>query len=195
MLIDRIDALIALLMEEPTTMTTPGEIPPIILASEASLRYCSSTLASSCVEVGADASTDERGDAGDAELGESTVGLELFRSYLKTENTKGTFAIFLGDNIYPIGMPPKSDAGRALAQHRLDAQVESLTEFEGKAIFIPGNHDWYNEGLTGLNQEQDYLREITQNEDIFLPKDGCPLLSYDINDEVHMIILVARPDL
>ena len=27
------------------------------------------------------------GDAGDAELGESTVGLELFRSYLKTENT------------------------------------------------------------------------------------------------------------
>lgn len=129
------------------------------------------------------------GDAGDAELGESTVGLELFRSYLKTENTKGTFAIFLGDNIYPIGMPPKSDAGRALAQHRLDAQVESLTEFEGKAIFIPGNHDWYNEGLTGLNREQDYLREITQNENIFLPKDGCPLLSYDINDEVHMIIL------
>ena len=129
------------------------------------------------------------GDAGDAELGESTVGLELFRSYLNTQKTKGTFAIFLGDNIYPIGMPPESDEGRALAQHRLDAQVDALKEFSGTSFFIPGNHDWYNDGLTGLNREQDYLRKITNNDDIFLPKDGCPLMSYALNDEVHMLII------
>ena len=129
------------------------------------------------------------GDAGNSEMGESTEGIKLFKKFLDQANDDSSFAIFLGDNIYPVGMPPKNTEDRPLAQHRLDAQVETFANYKGTPIFIPGNHDWYNNHLYGLNREEEYLKEVTGLDDIFLPKDGCPLVSYDINESVHMILL------
>ena len=129
------------------------------------------------------------GDAGNSEMGQSTEGIKLFKKFLDKANDDSSFAIFLGDNIYPVGMPPKGTEERPLAQHRLDAQVETFDNYSGTPIFIPGNHDWYNDHLHGLNREEEYLKEVTGLDDIFLPKDGCPLVSYDINESVHLIIL------
>ena len=129
------------------------------------------------------------GDAGNAELGASTEGLLLFEKFLKEANDSTSFAIFLGDNIYPVGMPPENTAERPLAQHRIDAQIETFQAYTGTPIIIPGNHDWYNEGLTGLNREEAYIKKITGSDDIFLPRDGCPLVSYDINESVHLILI------
>ena len=129
------------------------------------------------------------GDAGNSEMGQSTEGIKLFKKFLDKANDDSSFAIFLGDNIYPVGMPPEGTEERPLAQHRLDAQVETFDNYSGTPIFIPGNHDWYNDHLHGLNREEEYLKEVTGLDDIFLPKDGCPLVSYDINESVHLIIL------
>ena len=129
------------------------------------------------------------GDAGNAELGQSTEGLLIFKKILEQANDPNSFAIFLGDNIYPVGMPPENSTERALAEHRIDAQVETFENFKGTPIIIPGNHDWYNDGLNGLSREEEYIKEITGKDDIFLPRDGCPLVSYDVSDEVHLILI------
>ena len=127
------------------------------------------------------------GDAGNAEEGKSTKGLIALQNFIKVQNNEGDYAIFLGDNVYPAGLSKEGDDDRGLLEHRLDAQVDAVKDFKGRVIFIPGNHDWYNDGVLGLKREQDYLEKITGSTKILKPEDGCPLWSHDINDKVHLI--------
>ncbi len=129
------------------------------------------------------------GDAGNAPIDGTTEGILLFKKILNDAVDENSFAIFLGDNIYPVGMPPEGTEDRALSEHRIDVQVESFKNYPGTPIIIPGNHDWYNDGLNGLKREQDYIKEITGKDDVFLPRDGCPLVSYDVSDDVHLILI------
>ena len=109
------------------------------------------------------------GDAGGAEEGASTPALLGFKKVLDTASSEST-AIFLGDNIYPAGMPSKKSDDRALAAHKLDAQVATLKNYKGEVIFIPGNHDWYDDGLKSLKRQGDYLEEKLDKKDILLPE-------------------------
>lgn len=130
------------------------------------------------------------GDAGYAQMGESTVGLKVLKNYLDSvENNNDHFTLFLGDNIYPEGMPPKESESRALSEYRLDIQYNAVKDYKGEVIFIPGNHDWYNHGVEGLQRQEKYFQSKLKDKKVFLPEDGCPLVSYDIDDEVHMIII------
>lgn len=129
------------------------------------------------------------GDGGYAELGKSTEGLTVLKKYLATQDGKDNYTLFLGDNIYPDGMPPKESPERTLAEHRLNVQYDAVKDYEGKVFFIPGNHDWYNERLAGLERQEDFFKEKFKDEEVFLPENGCPLESYDINEKLHMIII------
>ncbi|WP_031428381.1 metallophosphoesterase [Flavimarina sp. Hel_I_48] len=129
------------------------------------------------------------GDAGLSNAGESTIALRTFSNYLKKNGAKGDYTIFLGDNIYPEGMPKKGEEYREISEHRLDVQYESTAGFEGETFIIPGNHDWYNQGLLGLIRQQDYLNNKFNDDEVFQPRNGCPLVAYDVNDNVHLIII------
>ena len=100
-------------------------------------------------------------------------------------------AIFLGDNIYPAGMPDKKDSTVAYinAKNDLDAQIKTLENYKGKSFFIPGNHDWYSEGLVGLKREQKYIQKKLDSEEVFFPEDGCPMKIIEVNDQVVIIAL------
>jgi len=39
-------------------------------------------------------------------------------------------------------MPRKSDERREEAEHKLQVQLDLLTNYKGEIMFIPGNHDW-----------------------------------------------------
>ncbi|MGB5204036.1 MAG: metallophosphoesterase, partial [Eudoraea sp.] len=83
------------------------------------------------------------GDAGNSPLGSKSEALQSFEKVLK-HASKNSTALFLGDNIYPKGLPEKEAKGREYAEHQLNVQTEVVKNFAGKTIFIPGNHDWYN---------------------------------------------------
>ncbi len=68
------------------------------------------------------------GDAGNASLGESTPALLAFEKALNDADKNST-AIFLGDNIYEFGMPQKNRRNRNLAEHRLNAQINTVKRF------------------------------------------------------------------
>ena len=127
------------------------------------------------------------GDAGNSPIGSSSEALKAFKSELN-KASKNSTAIFLGDNIYPKGLPGKNHESRAFAEYQLKAQTSAVKDFKGEAIFIPGNHDWYSDGLKGLKRQEKYIEDAL-GKNTFLPENGCPIEKVEISDDIVMIII------
>jgi len=130
------------------------------------------------------------GDAGQSPMGGMKDALKLFKKKLDSADANST-AIFLGDNIYPAGMPDPKDSTESYrrAKNDIDAQLKTLENFKGKPFFIPGNHDWYTEGLVGLKRQQEYIQKALNSEEVFFPEDGCPIKTIEVNDDIAIIVL------
>lgn len=129
------------------------------------------------------------GDAGKSPDGALSDGLTVVQNYLKANPSKNDYALFLGDNIYPDGMPPLGDDNREHSEYQLDAQIQSLENFDGTFYFIPGNHDWYNDGLEGLKREEEYLLKVSKGKQLLQPANGCPIASEAITDNIQLIMI------
>ncbi|MAN28346.1 MULTISPECIES: metallophosphoesterase [Mesonia] len=132
------------------------------------------------------------GDAGYSQPGGSSSGLQAFKSLLDSVETKDSYTIFLGDNIYPAGMPSEGDPMRKQSEYRIDAQIDALEGYDGKILFIPGNHDWYVEGVKGVKEQAKYIKGRTKQKDIWEPTPGCGLTIRDVTDELTMIIIDSQ---
>ncbi|SHI65461.1 Calcineurin-like phosphoesterase [Pseudozobellia thermophila] len=130
------------------------------------------------------------GDAGLSPMDDMNEVLKIFKRRLDRADANST-AIFLGDNIYPAGMPDPKDSTAAYlnAKNDLDAQLKTLANFKGKPLFIPGNHDWYTEGLVGLKREQKYIQKALGSKEVFFPEDGCPIETIEVNEDVTVIVI------
>ncbi|WP_435577567.1 metallophosphoesterase [Gilvibacter sp.] len=129
------------------------------------------------------------GDAGFASQDPDKYSIDGFKDILEAEGQADDIAIFLGDNIYPKGLPPKNDKTYDDAKGYLDAQVAAIANFKGAAYFIPGNHDWYSRGLPGLKRQEEYLEKATDNNEVFQPEKGCPIRTKSINDDLEIIFI------
>lgn len=130
------------------------------------------------------------GDAGKSPINGMNPVLKSFKKRIDKAD-KNSSVFFLGDNIYPAGMPDPKDSTQAylVAKSHLDAQLNTLKNYKGKPLFIPGNHDWYTEGLVGLEREQKYIQKALDSKDVFLPEDGCPLETIDVNENLIVIAI------
>jgi hypothetical protein len=90
--------------------------------------------------------------------------------------------VFLGDNVYPEGIPEEGRAEFADARRRLEAQVLAVPP-GARAIFVPGNHDWAGEGPFGLfsiRLQEKMITTLAQaggrgERDVRMaPSNGCP---------------------
>ena len=112
------------------------------------------------------------GDAGEPSVtGEPVVGVLADTA----ANLPGrTRIVFLGDNVYPDGLSPRSPDMR-IPVLKLQSQIDAVPD-GAEGIFVPGNHDWDSGGEFGLeaiqNQEA-YLRQ-SETEVRMLPRAGCP---------------------
>jgi hypothetical protein len=129
------------------------------------------------------------GDAGNYELGASSEVLKAFETELNTASKNST-AIFLGDNIYPIGFPSKNHKYREVAENRIEAQTNVAQNFKGKTIFIPGNHDWYS-GVKGLKRQEEFV-EKALGKNTFLPENGCPIEKVHVSDDIDVILVDSQ---
>ncbi len=130
------------------------------------------------------------GDAGLSPMGGMNPVLERFRDRLAQADTNST-AVFLGDNIYPAGLPDATDSTQAylIARNHLEAQLKTLDQYKGRPVFIPGNHDWYTEGIRGLKRQERYVEDYLDRKDVFLPEDGCPLETVEIRDDILLVTI------
>ena len=127
------------------------------------------------------------GDAGNSPLGTKSKALASLGEALKTADENST-VLFLGDNVYPDGVPKKDEEGRAFAEHQLNVQTEVVKDYPGEAIFIPGNHDWYSDGPKGLKRQERYVEDIL-GKNSFLPENGCPIRKVEVNETTEIIIV------
>ena len=127
------------------------------------------------------------GDGGNSPLGSESEGIKYFKKELSKASKQST-VLFLGDNIYPKGLPKKNHESRAFAEHQLNVQTNAVKDFRGDAIFIPGNHDWYSDGLKGLKRQENFIEDIL-GKNTFLPENGCPIEKVDISDDIVMIVI------
>jgi len=128
------------------------------------------------------------GDAGNLDQDEAFHNMNILKDSLSKASENSTL-MFLGDNIYPVGMPKKDDEHRALAEKKMDNQISLSQQFKGKTIFIPGNHDWYNNGIKGLKREEDYITEKLNDKSAFSPRNGCPIETRKINKKLTLILV------
>jgi len=113
-------------------------------------------------------------------------------SQLAADPTR-SFVIFLGDNIYPSGLPAEGVPGRREAERRLDAQIEIAEKAGARAMFVPGNHDWAAWGPDGWNAVRRQGERVAKRGApgiTLLPPGGCPGPSVqDVETRLRVIAL------
>jgi hypothetical protein len=102
--------------------------------------------------------------------------LHLLQQWRETFGSSGT-AVFLGDNLYPVGLPPEGHRHRARAVERLDLLLHLLKQSEGRSIFLSGNHDWNKgreDGYQRMLLQEQYIVEGLEDQQAYQPRKGCP---------------------
>ncbi|MGC4042043.1 MAG: metallophosphoesterase [Flavobacterium sp.] len=128
------------------------------------------------------------GDAGNADQLQAQQTLHSLEAKLTASGSNATL-LFLGDNIYPKGMPAdKDNPDYPLAKVKLQNQLELAKNFKGKTIVIPGNHDWYS-GLKGLENQAKFVNGHLKDKSGFLPGKGCPIDAVKIDKKTILITI------
>jgi len=100
--------------------------------------------------------------------------------------------VFLGDNVYPSGMPDSTAPTRAAAERALTEQLQVLQASGARGIFVPGNHDWDDMRPGGWNAIRREERFITAagGGATLMPVGGCPgPVVVDVGQVVRLVAL------
>lgn len=111
------------------------------------------------------------GDAGRPAPGFEPVLAALYEQAAR--DPQRSIVVFLGDNLYPDGLPDSTHEKRPEYERRLDDQVAVLRQAGVRGVFIPGNHDWAN-GLAGVLRQARFVETRGRGLATFLPRNGCP---------------------
>ena len=129
------------------------------------------------------------GDAGEPESNTSSV-FDALLKLVKPVEEKSTI-IFLGDNIYPGGIPNINEEGNIEAKAIISYQLNRLKSSKAKTYYIPGNHDWNQgrrNGLSHVLNEQQFIDSVLANGHSFIPRHGCPG-PVDINISENLVLI------
>lgn len=111
-------------------------------------------------------------------------------------NDERNSVIFLGDNVYPLGLPLEGDPTYPHSKAILDDQVSLVKNKKAKAFFIPGNHDWRNGKLGGWEQavnQVDYINSLQLKNVQAWPLNGCPgPIEVELSDKVVVILIDSQ---
>lgn len=114
------------------------------------------------------------GDAGKAQANEPT--LRALKEKLE-QSDKNSAVVFLGDNIYPFGLPDSLHPNRKEAETYLLRQLQAVENFAGKPFFIAGNHDWNMSlagGMAAVLRQEKFVEQYLNRGNTFLPDSACP---------------------
>ncbi len=130
------------------------------------------------------------GDAGEPKNPDQN--LNLLKEQI-ADASNSDFLIFLGDNLYPKGLPDKEHPKFEEMANKLVPQLEIMKDFPGMAYIIPGNHDWAQGRNYGweraLNMER-FIRNYFEGKNVFLPTGGCPgPIEISMGEKSMLIIL------
>ncbi len=104
-----------------------------------------------------------------------------------------SFVVYLGDNIYPSGLPDSAGATRREGERILKAQIDAVADGEARGVFVPGNHDWEAGeagGWWSVARQGDYINAHGDGKVGMLPVYGCPGPAViDFGEHVRLVLL------
>jgi hypothetical protein len=116
------------------------------------------------------------GDAGEPDPRQVGAPLDSLTAQASVAPAR-TIVVFLGDNVYPGGIPVEGAAEWADARRRLEAQIRAIPA-GARGIFVPGNHDWADEtafGLYSIRLQERMIASLAEGRDVrLIPGNGCP---------------------
>lgn len=116
------------------------------------------------------------GDQGELDYDNKNYVLDAVQRMLEQEDESSSL-VYLGDNIYPSGLPSSEDPERKKAEQIINAQLDILKSYKGKAYMIPGNHDWNKYkagGRKAVKRQEKYVQSYFKDKKIrFYPNDAC----------------------
>ena len=130
------------------------------------------------------------GDTGSIARSKPDPVMETLCAHLNPDQE--SVVIFLGDNIYPRGLPDKDHILRSDAESALKAHKTALENYHGKVVFISGNHDWNKgrkDGYEYVLRQEKYLEKLF-GKNVMLPANGCPgPTEININDKLTLVLI------
>jgi hypothetical protein len=134
------------------------------------------------------------GDAGELRDGHQPV-CDWLKQRVDWDDTSNVL-VYLGDNIYPHGMPPEGAPDVAEARKILDYQISVVAGKRARAFFVPGNHDW-KQGKPGgwaqLKNEETYIQSLALPNVEMLPSGGCPgPVAVPLGDKVVLVCMDSQ---
>ena len=100
------------------------------------------------------------GDTGAMSRNKTEPVMDMMRKHM--DKSIQSAVVFLGDNIYPRGLPPVGNILRKDAEAALNKYKDILDGYSGKVIFISGNHDWNkgrSNGYEYIVRQEKYLKD------------------------------------
>lgn len=134
------------------------------------------------------------GDGGELHNGKQVV-VDWLKKNVNWNDTRNS-AIYLGDNIYPLGLPMEGEQGYAYYKRVIDSQIDLVRGKKSRAFFVMGNHDWMNGKQGGwqraLNQIN-YINGLEQENIVAQPTEGCPgPVPIEISDKVVLVMMDSQ---
>jgi len=121
--------------------------------------------------------------------------LKLLKNRISKEGNESA-VVFLGDILYPLGLPDSADKNYNEAEQNLNHILNTLDSFDGEIVFIPGNHDWSRgrqEGLESVLNEENYIEEYLGKGNVFLPDGGCPgPIEIELSQDITLIVFDSQ---
>ncbi|MBL7698826.1 MAG: metallophosphoesterase, partial [Chitinophagaceae bacterium] len=90
---------------------------------------------------------------------------------------KRTTIVYLGDNVYPQGLPSHYASNYLEKKQILDSQINVVLGKQATAYFIAGNHDWMQGRKNGYQQvlnQYRYITSLNRPNVHYVPADVCP---------------------
>ncbi len=134
------------------------------------------------------------GDAGELKDGAHPVVDWLKKNV--NWNDERNMAIYLGDNLYPLGLPSEGEPLYEESKKILDYQMSLTKGKKGRTYFVPGNHDWKNGkpgGYQRILNQVDYINGQELPNVHAWPTDGCPgPVEVEVSDKVVVVLMDSQ---
>ncbi len=131
------------------------------------------------------------GDAGEKTPGGKLV-IRNIAEQVK-EDPKNSTVVFLGDNIYPKGMPEPGNKDREEAESIMTGMLAPILRSGCRVVLIPGNHDWEKGrrgGYQAVLRQERFLDSLSKGEQVLFPASGCPgPVTLDISTDILLVLI------
>ena len=128
------------------------------------------------------------GDAGKPDLEAPEPVLEALCAEASGAPSR-TLVVFLGDNVYPDGLPAAGAADRPRAEAVLRRQADVVRRSGAHGLFVPGNHDYHLDGREGVQRQAAYIASLGVPGLEYRPAGDCPgPESFDLGRRLRLVV-------